>query len=123
MEAPPSPQDGLSETALSRRTFLRSSLTASAGLTGILLAKTPRLGAGAGLKLLTFAHFVPASDDELRRQLEEFGKQAGVKVRMDQVAQLPLCSRARCRGRKVTISLASHVCHANRVCQTPRQAR
>jgi hypothetical protein len=41
MEVPHSTKDGLSETALSRRTFLRSSLAASAGLTGILLTKTP----------------------------------------------------------------------------------
>jgi len=103
MEAPPSTKDGLSETALSRRTFLRSSLTASAGLTGILLTQTPPAFAQEReLKLLTFAHFVPASDDELRRQLEEFGKQAGVKVRMDQVAhlQLPAVLASEVQGQK-----------------------
>ena len=41
METPSSLTDHLSETALSRRTFLRSSLTASAGFTGMLLTKTP----------------------------------------------------------------------------------
>jgi len=41
MEAPHSPKDGLSAMALSQRTFLRSSLVASTGLAGILLAKTP----------------------------------------------------------------------------------
>jgi multiple sugar transport system substrate-binding protein len=103
MEVPPSPKDGLAETPLSRRTFLRSSLAASAGLTGILLTKTPPAFAQEReLKLLTFAHFVPASDDELRRQLEEFGKQAGVKVRMDQVAhlQLPAVLASEVQGQK-----------------------
>src|SRR5919197_5216708 len=103
MEAPPSTQDGLSETALSRRSFLRTSLGVSAGLAGILLSKTPPLLAQEReLKLLTFAHFVPASDDELRRQLEEFGKQAGVKVRMDQVAhlQLPAVLASEVQGQK-----------------------
>jgi multiple sugar transport system substrate-binding protein len=103
MEAPPGPKDGLSETALSRRTFLRSSLTASAGLAGLLLTKTPpALAQERELKLLTFAHFVPTSDDELRRQLEEFGKQAGVKVRMDQVAhlQLPAVLASEVQGQK-----------------------
>ena len=41
-------------------------------------------------KMLVWSHFVTASDDELRRQFEEFGKQAGVKVRMDRVAHLQL---------------------------------
>jgi multiple sugar transport system substrate-binding protein len=103
MEASSSPKDGLSETALSRRTFLCSSLTASAGLTGILLTQTaPAFAQERELKLLTFAHFVPASDDELRRQLEEFGKQAGVKVRMDQVAhlQLPAVLASEVQGQK-----------------------
>src|SRR5262245_58710205 len=73
MDASASTKDGLAETALSRRTFLRSSLTVSAGLSGILLTKTPPAFAQEReLKLLTFAHFVPAADDELRRQLEEF---------------------------------------------------
>ena len=103
MEAPPSPKNGPAEIALSRRTFMRSSLAASAGLTGILLTKTPPAFAQEReLKLLTFAHFVPASDDELRRQLEEFGKQAGVKVRMDQVAhlQLPAVLASEVQGQK-----------------------
>lgn len=47
MEAPPHSHDGLPTSALSRRTFLRSSLTASAGLTGILLTHTPP-GCGSG---------------------------------------------------------------------------
>jgi multiple sugar transport system substrate-binding protein len=83
--------------------LLRSSLAASTGLAGILLTKTPPLFAQEReLKLLTFAHFVPASDDELRRQLEEFGKQAGVKVRMDQVAhlQLPAVFATEVQGQK-----------------------
>ena len=51
---------------------------------------------------MTFAHFVTASDDELRRQLEEFGKQAGVKVRMDKVAhlQLPAVLASEVQGQK-----------------------
>jgi len=60
-------------------------------LAGILLAKTsPVMAQKQTLKLLTFSHFVPTSDEELQRQLEEFGKQAGVEVRMDRVAHLQL---------------------------------
>ena len=76
---------------VNRRTLLRSSLAASAGLAGVLMSKTPPLYAqDRELKLLTFSHFVPASDEELERQLAEFGKQAGVKTRMDRVAHLQL---------------------------------
>lgn len=90
----PSAYDTISSpsgTRLQRRAFLRSSLTAAAGLSGILLAKTPPAYAQEReLKLLTWSHFVPSSDEELQRQLEEFGKMAGVKVRMDRVAHLQM---------------------------------
>src|SRR5438105_15872537 len=36
--------------------------------------------------MLSFNHFVPASDEELRRQADLFGKQAGVTVRVDTIA-------------------------------------
>lgn len=103
MPAPHSFHDGLAPLALSRRTFLRSSLVTSTGLVGMLLTKTPpALAQERELKLLTFAHFVPAADEELRRQLEEFGKQAGIKVRMDQVAhlQLPAVLASEVQGQK-----------------------
>jgi multiple sugar transport system substrate-binding protein len=90
-------------TSCDRRTFLRTSLTASAGLAGILLTKTPPLYAQEReLKLLTWSHFVPSSDEELQRQLEEFGKQAGIKVRMDRVAhlQLPAVLASEVQGQK-----------------------
>lgn len=88
---------------LNRRTFLRSSLASSAGLAGILLSKTPPLYAQEReLKLLAWSHFVPSSDEELKRQLEEFGKMAGVKVRMDRVAhlQLPAVIASEVQGQK-----------------------
>ena len=52
--------------------------------------------------MLTWSHFVPASDDELRSQFEEFGKAAGVKVRMDRVAhlQLPAVLAGEVQGQK-----------------------
>ena len=88
---------------LNRRAFLRSSLATSTGLAGVLLAKTPPLFAQEReLKLITFSHFVPSSDEELKRQLEEYGKMAGVKVRMDRVAhlQLPAVLASEVQGQK-----------------------
>lgn len=78
-------------SSLTRRSLLRSSAATATGLAGVLLAKTPpAMAQKQTLKLLTFSHFVPTSDEELKRQLEEFGKQAGVEVRMDRVAHLQL---------------------------------
>jgi multiple sugar transport system substrate-binding protein len=88
---------------LKRRDFLRSSLSVSAGVAGILAAKTPPLLAQEReLKLLNWSHFVPASDEELLRQLEEFGKMAGIKVRMDRVAhlQIPAVHASEVQGQK-----------------------
>ena len=78
-------------SSLTRRSMLRSSAATATGLAGVLLAKAPpAMAQERELKLLTFSHFVPTSDEELERQLQEFGKQAGVKVRMDRVAHLQL---------------------------------
>lgn len=91
------------DKTFSRRTVLHASLAASAGLAGILLTRTPpAIAQERELKLLTFAHFVPSSDDELERQLNEFGKQAGVKVRMDKVAhlQIPAVYASEVQGQK-----------------------
>jgi multiple sugar transport system substrate-binding protein len=96
-------QPATDHQALSRRTFLRSSATASAGLASILLTKTsPAYAQERELTLLTFSHFVPTSDEELERQLKEFGQRAGVKVRMDRVAhlQLPTVHASEVQGQK-----------------------
>jgi multiple sugar transport system substrate-binding protein len=86
-----------------RRTLLSTALGASAGLAGMLLTKTaPAIAQERELKLLTTSHFVPTSDAELQRQLEEFGKMEGIAVRMDRVAhlQLPAILAGEVQGRK-----------------------
>src|SRR5881296_3984882 len=75
----------------SRRQFLKQSAGATAGMTSWLaLGKAPALAQKRELTFLSWNHFVPASDDELRRQAEVFGKQAGVAVRVDTIAALQL---------------------------------
>jgi multiple sugar transport system substrate-binding protein len=76
---------------VSRRWFLHTSAGAVAGLSLAALDHAPARGQKRELTFLTFNHFVPASDDELRRQAEVFAKQAGVTVRVDTIAgpQLP----------------------------------
>lgn len=57
-------------TRFDRRTMLRAALTTSAGLAGVLLTKTPpAYTQERELRLMTWSHFVPASDEELKRQL------------------------------------------------------
>src|SRR5213592_2233877 len=67
----------------SRRQFLRQSAGATLGM-------APAFAQKRELTFLSWNHFVPASDDELRKQAEAFGKQAGVAVRVDTIAHLQL---------------------------------
>src|SRR5262249_10257504 len=75
----------------SRRQFLRQSAGATAGFVSWLaLGQAPAFAQKRELTFLSWNHFVPAADDELRRQAEEFSKQAGVTVRVDTIAHLQL---------------------------------
>src|SRR5262245_35215219 len=77
--------------AISRRRFLKTSAGVVAGTSSVFLERPPAFAQKRELTMLTFNHFVPASDDELKRQAEVFSKQAGVTVRVDTIAgpQLP----------------------------------
>jgi multiple sugar transport system substrate-binding protein len=75
----------------SRREFLRVASGASAGMASWLaLGKAPAFAQKRELTFLSWNHFVPASDDELRKQAEAFAKQAGVTMRVDTIAHLQL---------------------------------
>jgi multiple sugar transport system substrate-binding protein len=74
-----------------RRQFLKTSAGVSAGMASWLaLGKAPAYAQKRELTFLSWNHFVPAADDELRRQAEAFGKQAGATVRVDTIAHLQL---------------------------------
>src|SRR5690242_12663182 len=70
-----------------RRTFLLTSTLAGAT---VVLDRAPALAQKRELTLLSGNHFVPASDDELRRQAEAFGKQAGISVKVDTIQNLQM---------------------------------
>ena len=88
----------------SRRNFLTTSAAATTGgLAGILASGVaPAVGQTRELKVLVNSHFVPSSDEELLRQMKEFGKAEGVKVRLDRVAhlQLPAVQAGEVQGQK-----------------------
>src|SRR6476659_6312341 len=74
-----------------RRRFLGTAAGATAGMASWLaLGKAPAFAQKRELTFLSWNHFVPACDDELRKQAEAFGKQAGVTVRVDTIAHLQL---------------------------------
>src|SRR5262249_45274422 len=76
---------------VSRRQFLTtSSICAGVGLAWLAADRAPAFAQKRELTFLSWNHFVPASDDELRKQAEAFGKQAGVTVRVDTIAHLQL---------------------------------
>ena len=70
-----------------RRRFLGTTAIATAG---IVLGRAPAFAQKRELTFISWNHFVPASDDELRKQAETFSKQAGVTVRVDTIAHLQL---------------------------------
>src|SRR5881409_1729498 len=70
-----------------RRQFLKTSAAAAAWFS---VDRAPAYAQKRELTFLSWNHFVPASDDELRKQAEAFGKQAGVAVRVDTIAHLQL---------------------------------
>ncbi len=79
------------QDARSRRHFLRTAAGATAGMASwVALGKAPAFAQKRELTFLSYNHFVPTSDEELRRQAEVFGKQVGATVRVDTIAHLQL---------------------------------
>lgn len=76
---------------VSRRQFLHtSSIGAGVGLAWLAGGRAPAFAQKRELTMLAWNHFVPASDDDLRQQADEFSKQAGVTMRVDTIAALQL---------------------------------
>src|SRR5262245_65903345 len=71
---------------VTRRRFLQTSAIAFGGASAISLDRAPAFAQKRELTFLSFNHFVPASDDEVKHQTEIFAKQAGVTVRFDTIA-------------------------------------
>src|SRR3970040_1927958 len=72
-----------------RRHFLRAAAV-TAGMAGFALDRTFAFAQKRELTFLSWNHFVPAADDELRKQAEAFGKVANCTVRVDTMAHLQM---------------------------------
>ena len=83
-------------SSVSRRRFLALSAGAAAsGVEGIVAARrAPAYAQGTRLHLLQWSHFIPASDTLFEAQAMEFGKQAGVEVKIERINQNDLQARA-----------------------------
>ena len=74
-----------------RRLFLRTAVGTSAGMASWLaLGRAPALAQKRELTFLSWNHFVPAADDELRKQAEAFSKANNCTVRVDTMAHLQM---------------------------------
>jgi multiple sugar transport system substrate-binding protein len=79
---------------MKRREFLQVSASGLTGMAGILaLRQPPAMAQQRELTMLSWNHFVPASDEKLREQAAAFSKQRGVKVQVDTIAHLQLPSK------------------------------
>src|SRR3989442_10235621 len=89
-----SPRTVLESRRVSRRHFLGAAAGGAAGLGGILAAgRAPAVAQTKELTFLTIASFVPDTDKELKRQLDEWGAKNKVKVRLDIIAHLQLVTK------------------------------
>jgi len=74
-----------------RRQFLRTAAGTTAGMASWLaLGKAPAFAQKRELTFLSWNHFVPAADDELRKQAEAFAKANNCAVRVDTMAHLQM---------------------------------
>ena len=75
---------------IDRRQFLKTTAGAFTGLSCLAASRGPAFAQKRELTFLSWNHFVPASDDELRKQAEDFSKHTGATVRVDTIAHLQL---------------------------------
>ena len=83
--------DQTAPRSIGRRRFLRTAAGTTAGMASWLaLRKAPAHAQKRELTFLSWNHFVPAADDELRKQAEAFGKANNCTVRVDTMAHLQM---------------------------------
>jgi multiple sugar transport system substrate-binding protein len=81
--------DQFHSPSVTRRQFLTRTAGVAAGSL-VALQHRPAFAQKRELTFLSWNHFVPAADDELRKQAEAFGKQANCSVRVDTIAHLQM---------------------------------
>ena len=83
--------DQTAPRSIARRRFLRTAAGTTAGMASWLaLRRAPAFAQKRELTFLSWNHFVPASDEELRKQAEAFSKANNCTVGVDTIAHLQL---------------------------------
>jgi multiple sugar transport system substrate-binding protein len=83
------PQNVTTVSALTRRQFLGT--TGAMGLLAVLaLRQAPVFAQRRELSMITWNHFVPASDERLKEIAADFSKRTNVNLRVDTIAHLQL---------------------------------
>ncbi len=78
--------------SLTRRQFIET--TAAAGVLGLLAVRqAPVFAQRREVSMITWNHFVPASDERLKEIAADFGKRHNVNLRIDTIAHLQLPSK------------------------------
>lgn len=94
MPAHPRIQLDANSALTTRRRFLQTSLGAAAGLAAVLSGRTPPAvhAQTREISLISWSHFVPASDKKLADMARRFTKETGIKMTVDHIAnpQLPV---------------------------------
>jgi multiple sugar transport system substrate-binding protein len=99
---------------MKRREFLQATTSGLVGIAGILaLRQPPAMAQQREISLLSWNHFVPASDEKLREQAAAFSKERKVKVQVDTIAHLQIPSKIAAEvqtrsGHDITILQRSH---------------
>ena len=71
---------------MNRRTFIKATGAAAAGIAGILESEQPPAYAqGAKLHMVRWVDFVPAADETLRKQVVEAGKALGAEIQLETI--------------------------------------
>jgi multiple sugar transport system substrate-binding protein len=79
-------------SSLTRRQFIET--TASAGVLGFLtVRRAPVFAQRREVSMITWNHFVPASDERLKEIAADFSKRQNVNLRIDTIAHLQLPSK------------------------------
>src|SRR3712207_7811841 len=84
------PQHDLATTSVvTRRQFIGT--TGATGLLGVLaLRQAPAFAQRREVSMITWNHFVPASDERLKELAAEFSRRNNVNLRVDTIAHLQL---------------------------------
>ena len=75
----------IDEKGISRRSIMKSAGVVAVGTLGYFGGKAPAFAQGTTVHSLQLSNFVPAIDETVNKLAEEFGKQAGVTMRMEYI--------------------------------------